>query len=280
MVADESSQSITSSKKREWTLIRDFPNLKDARTFLKSEGIYGAHYSDKSRITRYYRCKSATVRATKKCASMAKLVLALDSADVSLYHTISEHNHEQLEPHTRGVSAPDQEIIRDCMKKRMNTVQIKHHLRDINVSLKPRQLQTFMKGEKEKACPKIKLISDFEKWCRNNETVPDDEHQGFVAKFEVEYPKGEAAGKECRAFITTKHLLKNAEKSMVLHADGTYKLMTNGFPALVIGTSDANARFNLIGFCVCPGESQKDFEFIFKSFKEACEKFNVNINMT
>lgn len=162
----------------------------------------------------------------------------------------------------------------------MTTVQIKLHLKDINIILKPRQLNTFIAAEKENDSPRIKLISHFEQWCKSNAAVPDDAHQGFVSNYEVKYRKGDKAGKECRAFFTTRHLLKNAETGMVLHADGTYKLMSNGFPGLELGTSDANAKFNLIGICVSSGEKEADFKFMFESFKAACDQFGVHINIT
>lgn len=80
--------------------------------------------------------------------------------------------------------------------------------------------------------------------------------------------------------MTTKHLIKNAENAIVLHADATYKLMTTGFPGLVLGTTDADASFNLIGICVCPGETAEDFEFMFAAFRDAATSFGITLNIT
>lgn len=70
-------------------------------------------------------------------------------------------------------------------------------------------------------------------------------------------------------FVTSKRLLKNAVAAKWFCADATYKVNWNGFPALVVGTTDRDRKFHLIGISVCSGETEKDFEFTFQSVKNS-----------
>ena len=57
-----------------------------------------------------------------------------------------------------------------------------------------------------------------------------------------------------RIFISTKRLLKLATKSNNIHADGTYKLIWEGMPVLIIGNSDLDRHFHPFGICICSNE--------------------------
>lgn len=57
----------------------------------------------------------------------------------------------------------------------------------------------------------------------------------------------------------------------VLHTDATYKIVWQGFPILLVGTTDKHRSFHPYGVAVCTSEQQKDFEFIFKSLKQGVE---------
>jgi hypothetical protein len=62
--------------------------------------------------------------------------------------------------------------------------------------------------------------------------------------------------------------------SQHIHADATYKLIWQGFPVLVIGTTDLNKAFHPFGLAICSNEKTKDFQFIFNSLQTAMQKIN------
>ena len=67
-----------------------------------------------------------------------------------------------------------------------------------------------------------------------------------------------------RFVATSKNLLKLAiQNDLIIHADATYKLIWQGFPVLVIGTSDRDKVFHIIAVAVCSNERTADFEFLF-----------------
>ena len=65
-------------------------------------------------------------------------------------------------------------------------------------------------------------------------------------------------------------LMQNCEKKGVIHVDGTYKLIKNIFPVMVIGVTDIRGVFHLIAFCITSNEEETDFfEFFSGVAKQA-----------
>jgi hypothetical protein len=67
-------------------------------------------------------------------------------------------------------------------------------------------------------------------------------------------------------------LLTLARNVKHIHADATYKLVWQGFPVLVVGTTDRNRQFHCFGIAVCANERTEDFEFLFSSLKKGVNK--------
>ena len=80
-----------------------------------------------------------------------------------------------------------------------------------------------------------------------------------------------------RFFLSSVRLLNVASVATHINADATYKLVWQGFPVLVIGTTDLNKSFHPFGLAVCSNEQTKDFEFIFKAVQIGMEKINKNL---
>ena len=72
-----------------------------------------------------------------------------------------------------------------------------------------------------------------------------------------------------RIAITTKYLLSLALKTGHICADTTYKLIWQGFPVLVVGTTDLQRHFHPVSVYLCSNESTEDFIFIFSNLKES-----------
>ncbi|CAF4977631.1 unnamed protein product [Rotaria sp. Silwood1] len=52
---------------------------------------------------------------------------------------------------------------------------------------------------------------------------------------------------------------------------------SNGFPILVIGTTDLNKAFHPLGLAICSNEKAEDFEFIFNALQIGMEKIKKNL---
>lgn len=233
-------------------------------------------------ITRYYRCKKIAQRAKVQCSSKAKLVLSKINDEVSLFRTTDDHDHEKQIYKKRGITESTQALLNQFLDQGMKTNQIKFQFYKEGIDAPTdKQIQNFKQQYRKKANgPALTTLADFDNWCKMHSEVPQTNDGAYVYKYEVGYPDNDMPGNNCRAFLTTKNLICNAKDAYVLHADGTNKLMTTGFPGLVLGTTDASAKFNLIALCVCPGETAEDYEFMFAGFKAAAESYGVQINIT
>lgn len=49
----------------------------------------------------------------------------------------------------------------------------------------------------------------------------------------------------------------------------TFKLIWQRFPVLIIGTTDQDRYFHVLGLAVCTNERTEDFEFVFNAIKKA-----------
>ena len=121
-------------------------------------------------------------------------------------------------------------------------------------------------------------------WCDKHSSLPGPElpDEPFVAHYEIfdedeeDKPDSYEEGDLFRFFITTRRLIElSSNFKTVLQTDGTYKLLWQGFPVLLIGSSDANKVFHCVGIAVTTRERQNDYAFLFKSLQLAREKLNL-----
>ena len=126
-------------------------------------------------------------------------------------------------------------------------------------------------------------LEELERWCEDNQNIPLDENESFVVSYKIlyeyeEYEDDEDVedndGNEFRIFISSSRLLNIALISSHIHADATYKLIWQGFPVLIIGTTDLKKVFHPFGLAICSNEKTKDFKFIFNSLQIGMQKVN------
>lgn len=106
-------------------------------------------------------------------------------------------------------------------------------------------------------------LSDLENFFRLNNAVPEGDDDPYVVNFDRSNSEDE--DKRFRLFYSTKRLLQHALQSNVVHIDGTYKIIVQGFPVLVIGVSDYAKVFHLCGLAICSSEGSADFQFVIES---------------
>ena len=125
-------------------------------------------------------------------------------------------------------------------------------------------------------------------WCDKNSNTPDPDllDEAFIANHEIfdiddntnpnDVPDSYEKGDVFRIFITTRRLIEFSNNfKTVLQTDGTYKLLWQGFPVLLIGSSDAQRVFHAVGISVVSRERTNDYAFLFKSLQIARAKLNL-----
>lgn len=106
-------------------------------------------------------------------------------------------------------------------------------------------------------------LGELEKILTNHSNIEESESTPFVLNYNVNYEQG--TFKFC---VTSKLLLKKHIKAKHIHVDATYKLIWQGFPVLLVGTTDTVKQFHIICISVSTGETCSDFEWVFKSLQE------------
>ena len=116
-------------------------------------------------------------------------------------------------------------------------------------------------------------------WCNENSQIPEDDDEVFVYNHEVGSINDE---NKLRIFFTTKRLMRITEKNQThMCADATYKLIWQGYPVLIVGTTDRVKAFHPFGLAICMNETEEDFRFIFSSVKKASADIcNINYEPT
>ncbi|XP_048481537.1 uncharacterized protein LOC125489545 [Plutella xylostella] len=61
--------------------------------------------------------------------------------------------------------------------------------------------------------------------------------------------------------------MQKAGEVKVIHADATYKLIWQGFPVFVVGSTDKNKRFHPFALGVATNEEKEDFKLLFDAIK-------------
>jgi hypothetical protein len=118
-------------------------------------------------------------------------------------------------------------------------------------------------------------FADLIKWCNENLKSVTNDDDGYLGAYQIlvdddglsrshEF-NASIEERQFRLFFTTKRLIRIASIAILAHTDATYKLIWQGFPVLIVGTSDAYKRFHPIGLAVCTNERAADFQFLFEA---------------
>jgi hypothetical protein len=109
-------------------------------------------------------------------------------------------------------------------------------------------------------------LGELKSFCLEKSKVPDDVDAAFVVSYQVGY-------EEQPLFpfvISTKNFLKLSCDASHMHADATYKLLLwQGFPVLLLETTDRDTIFHVFVLAVRSKEQTEDSIFLFKTVKSA-----------
>lgn len=263
---------------KKWFLEETFGSKQQAIEFIQSEQCWSYYYANKSttglRIT--YRCNKMKFRG-KQCEASVYLLYDSTNSSVHFYRSESIHTHEQDDYLDNAVGKISGEIeieIRRMFENKMKPKAILFNL--VKNGLVPpskAKLTSFLAKLRKDKFGKDRL--DFGllgKWLKEKNTIPNDEHEPFVVDFNIHIDDQNEMNSFFRFFVSTKFLLGIGKYSEKIHTDATYKLIWQGYPVLVVGTTDSNRRFHPIGTCVSTNERSEDFEFMFRTMKNSLKE--------
>ena len=143
------------------------------------------------------------------------------------------------------------------------------------------QLSNYLKVLKEKLFGSYTIsLSEVRQYCENNIAIPDDLDKVYVCGheiFENDNQRASTTGLDAtiRIFFSTRRLLMLASNEYTSHiaVDATYKLVWQGYPAMMIGSTDRGCHYQPFGFAVCTNEETVDYKFIFETLKRVAPRF-------
>lgn len=265
MEQDESEQSAI------WEIEREFANEQELNAFMKKEKNWSALKTEHlvKGIKTTYRCNNVKRRG-KQCSSG---IFTLKLPDrIRLYRKSADHTCDQSDNKVKAkVDETVRKYIVDQYELGNRPATIKHNLRKMKdtITQPTAQQVTHIINHSKKKLPSPHVsIAEMEAFYNEHKDVPDDEDDPFVVNFECSAPRTPNEDKFFRMFYSTKRLLKYANESENLHADGTYQITVQGFPVLAVGISDADKRFHVSGIAIVSSESSADYKFLFDSVRQ------------
>jgi hypothetical protein len=224
-----------------WILLQEYNCLADANEFVKSQSNwvkFREHITQDGK-EEYYQCN-----VSKDCKVSLQL-FSIMRTEKALIFTSKDHQHEVVDK-KRGIPQTTKDEIDTLYKMGIEKPKaILAQLEEKGITIPSYiQLTNYLVHLKTRVLGKssISLV------C------------GFECSFE---------GKNFRLAVTTKRLLENTRNLDMVQADATYKLIWQGFPVLIVGTSDSQRQFHPFCLAVCTNEAEEDYKFLFNSLKYA-----------
>lgn len=272
----DSENPETQPKKRRganknWLFVSKFPNAEKAEDVLRAENTWSislTHMTEAGK-KRFYRCNKVK-RSGPQCAAQVYLLFEASSDAVLLYRVDSSHNHDSIDNRSDyGISNEVKSEINKLFDLHMKPKAILNSLRRVEGIKVPtiKQLNNYLSDRRRiKYGSSTISLGELERWILDHSNIPENIHEVFV----ISYYIFEGEPPTFRFVLSTKHLLQLAAYSAKnIHADATYKLIWQGFPVLIVGTTDKERKFHPICLGVCSSERQDDFQILFTGLKES-----------
>jgi hypothetical protein len=184
-------------------------------------------------------------------------LLDASSDDIILFRNEKGHDHENLESQSKcGLSNERKKEIDKLFELRLKPKSIMSNLNKIAGLTLPsmKQLNNYLTIlRKKKYGSAVISLGELESWLITNSEIPSDDHQFFVAAHEV---SKDDSNPSFRFLLSTKYLIGLSRQCNIIHADATYKLVWQGFPVLIVGTTDRDT-FSFLWSCCYNNRTNK-----------------------
>ncbi|KAK7601130.1 hypothetical protein V9T40_008571 [Parthenolecanium corni] len=253
---------------RNWSKKQDFSSPAEAEDFVTRKVIWKKCSSKNTTagLRVEYHCTAGQYRR-KECPAGLYLLYHSSSNSVLLYETECEHDNHVTDP-IRELSNDMKLFIKEKFNEGIQ---------------KPDAILAVIRQKKLVEPPKSRIISylkilrevkygsptvsarEISAWCEAHVQRPDDLDQPFVLSHYVLAESNNVEEQDLKVLMSTRRLLNILPTTDMVQIDATYKLNWQGYPVMVVGTSDRNNVFHPIAMAVCKGETANDFAFIFKA---------------
>ncbi|KAB0800466.1 hypothetical protein PPYR_06206 [Photinus pyralis] len=271
----ESEEAITKRRKKvdkQWEMEKVFENKASAVAAVQMEQVWSFTYKNvdtEGNVSEIFRCNKVKKRA-EQCAAGVYLHYPSTTSEVHLYRSQLAHTCNVIVTRVKSkISNEVKEEIKSLFNfdSKIKPKKVLDILIKKQIALPSKtQLNNYLSSlRKVKYGSNVMSLGELENFCLENAKVPDDVDAAFVVSYQVGYEEQPFF----RFFVSTKNLLKLSCDAHHIHADATYKLVWQGFPVLLLGTTDRDRIFHIFGLAVCSKEQTEKFVFLFKAIKSA-----------
>ncbi|CAF1379390.1 unnamed protein product [Adineta ricciae] len=278
------------SRRHKWIKVMVFKNGDEAEQAVKKENQWSQHYTNTTSEGRkkVFRCNQVRRRGKQYDASVYLLFNAA-SEEVTLFRSTSDHTHNPTQAKWTKIPDDVKVVIKELHDLNLKPKAILETLHERGIVAPTiNQLNNYLRALRMKRFgPTGISLGEIEQWCvESTRSIPESDDVGFVVSYEIVYDDNinnyvngddddDDGENKFRFFVSTKRLLRTASRSKKIHADATYKLVWQGFPVLIVGTTDMNRQFHWFGVAVCSNEKTADFTFIFRALQEGVSKLDL-----
>jgi hypothetical protein len=245
------NKKLVNKRQRNWVEKMVFNNTEEAEEAVIKENQWSYHYTNTTAagIKKFFRCNKVKARG-KQCDAGIYLLFDSTNDRVVLFNTTSDHTHDSIEERSSRIPIEVKKIIQELFELKLKPKAIIEVLHERGITLPTiSQLNNYLRTIKStKLGPTSISLGEIEQWClESSQSIPELDDTPFVVSYQIIYDDdnenedvddGDDNGNKFRFFITTKRLLQIASRSKKIHADATYKLVWQGFPVLIVGTTD------------------------------------------
>ena len=287
--ANNKNQKRMKKRQRNWVEEMVFNNSEEAEEAVIKENHWSYHYTNTTVAgkKKFFRCNKVKTRG-KQCDAGIYLLFDSTNDKVVLFRATSDHTHDRIQEKPSRIPNEAKKLIQELYELKLKPKAIVEVLHERGITLPSiSQLNNFLRTIKNtKLGPTSISLGEIEQWClESSQSILESDDTPFVASYQIVYnddnenddgvADDDSNENKFRFFITTKRLLQIASRSKRIHADATYKLLWQGFPVLIIGTSDLDRHFHPLGMSVCSNETIEDFRFVFRGLQEGIQKLNL-----
>lgn len=224
----------------------------------------------KAGITIYYYCNKVITKDSSRCPVKLKIFQSKKTLTFGVSVSTFIHDHTELKLKKVEFSqAMRRETFTMKMQFNMRPKLIVKHLerRFPNEHLPSvAQVRAILREERRIEIPPTVSYGQLIEWCKALSKTPADKDQGFVLDHFYDGVDNSFA-----FVLSTLRLLKNAANQSNICADGTYKVVWQHFPMIIVGFVDRQNHFHVIAVCVTSNERTNEYRFVFRTIKKAIE---------
>lgn len=260
-------------KSNEWNPVCCYNSKADLEKYVASHDCFyeQSRNETKDGTTIYYYCNKVINKNSSQCPVKLKVFQSKTTFAFGVYASTFVHKHTDLQLKKVEFSqAIKKEAYTMKMQFNMRPKLIAKHLqRNFPNQSLPNviQIRAILRAMKKIEIPPTVSYGQLIEWCKALSQIPTDEDHAFVLDYFYDGVDNSFA-----FVVSTLRLLRNAAKQDNVCADGTYKIVWQKFPMIIVGFVDRQKHFHVNCMCLTSNERTSEYRFVFITLKNAIEK--------